>query len=698
MFRRMKKLLAGLAFLALCASDAVAQTPPFPATLPANTVVGRLGTGPGPAQAIPFSRFIAELPQGTVTINPPILGSASDRTGVLWTITTDIANVATGFTSDTGQIFNWIATYGDHSSGFSAPNGKTTFAPVRYNISGPAAGQKLGLWVNQLCAGGGDCISNGVNQYYYGGTNAAGDEGSQIFGGFVQQPTTFFHLAPTVVTTGGGSTTSTQAITGNYIAQTVTVASSTGFTVGEWVNVNQASNPTTVGGGLSEAVQLTAVASGTLTGAFRLSQPNGVTIAPATVLTVPNSSAVGQHRYAVNLSTTSYSTGTAVFDFTVTNNYIGTGTNWTNTMVGGNAGRPGCISMNGDVISGVNRQTWRTIQTVNSTTSISPQQPGHDPWDVANTGYIIRPCAFILRVNPGAPSAGLMQVILENNSFTWTAGDDIEFPVGPGFATVGGKIDLYSYFPATNNTGLLITEYGPVAPLKWINLVNIGGGSSPTVNATNQSTFINADNGVTPGSINYFARASGVNNFASVSIANGGSYNLTTYGLLQSGLTENVNMAKGVGGQGAGIEHDPVWNHNSVHEGVTVDATDTLSSAASLLFAGKIASVEKFSVRKDGEVTAAGNFKTSAAAKTLTLKQGANGSVGTFVCTSGGSITVTNSNVAITDTIIISLNTAGGTISTAPALNAITAATSFVAKCATNDTATYNYALIKNAS
>ncbi len=97
-------------------------------------------------------------------------------------------------------------------------------------------------------------------------------------------------------------------------------------------------------------------------------------------------------------------------------------------------------------------------------------------------------------------------------------------------------------------------------------------------------------------------------------------------------------------------------------------------------------------------LTTSGNITTTVATKTLVLKQGANGAVGTFTCTSGGSITVTNSNVAITDTIIISLNTAGGTITTAPALNAITASTSFVAKCATNDTAVYNYAIIKNAA
>jgi hypothetical protein len=94
----------------------------------------------------------------------------------------------------------------------------------------------------------------------------------------------------------------------------------------------------------------------------------------------------------------------------------------------------------------------------------------------------------------------------------------------------------------------------------------------------------------------------------------------------------------------------------------------------------------------------AGNLVMGTAAKTLVLKQGANGAVGTFICTSGGTITITNSNVAITDTIPISLNTVGGTISTNPTVNAITASTSFTVKCATSDTSTYNYSIIKNAA
>jgi parallel beta-helix repeat protein len=100
----------------------------------------------------------------------------------------------------------------------------------------------------------------------------------------------------------------------------------------------------------------------------------------------------------------------------------------------------------------------------------------------------------------------------------------------------------------------------------------------------------------------------------------------------------------------------------------------------------------------DLSTTFTGTLVSSTIGKTLVLKQGANGAAGTFVCTSGGSVTVSNTNVAVSDAIIISLNTVGGTVSTTPAVSAITAATSFVAKCATSDTSTYNYALIKNAA
>lgn len=97
-----------------------------------------------------------------------------------------------------------------------------------------------------------------------------------------------------------------------------------------------------------------------------------------------------------------------------------------------------------------------------------------------------------------------------------------------------------------------------------------------------------------------------------------------------------------------------------------------------------------------GVKTFSDNVTMGVAAKGLVLKTGANGKVGTFICTSGGTISVSNTSVAASDFIGVSLNTVGGTVSTAPAIATLTASTGFSAKCATSDTSTYNYAIISN--
>src|SRR5262245_37303382 len=76
----MRKIL-GLIALLLGLAPAAAQVPGFPQTLPANTVVGRLGTGSGPSQAIPFSVLTAQL-LSQVGISTPLIvgGSLSSST------------------------------------------------------------------------------------------------------------------------------------------------------------------------------------------------------------------------------------------------------------------------------------------------------------------------------------------------------------------------------------------------------------------------------------------------------------------------------------------------------------------------------------------------------------------------------------------------------------------------------------------
>ena len=59
-----------IAFLLLLCTSAAAQVPTLPQTLPPNTVMGRLGIGPGPAQAIPFNVLFTQAGSIIELLNP----------------------------------------------------------------------------------------------------------------------------------------------------------------------------------------------------------------------------------------------------------------------------------------------------------------------------------------------------------------------------------------------------------------------------------------------------------------------------------------------------------------------------------------------------------------------------------------------------------------------------------------------------
>jgi hypothetical protein len=99
-----------------------------------------------------------------------------------------------------------------------------------------------------------------------------------------------------------------------------------------------------------------------------------------------------------------------------------------------------------------------------------------------------------------------------------------------------------------------------------------------------------------------------------------------------------------------------------------------------------------------GTVSPSDNVVMTTAAKGLVLKRGANGKVGTFIATGATPVTVSNTSIAITDVIIFSLNTIGGTVGTYPAIQTITGASGFTVACTAGDTSTYNYAIISSAA
>lgn len=74
----------------------------------------------------------------------------------------------------------------------------------------------------------------------------------------------------------------------------------------------------------------------------------------------------------------------------------------------------------------------------------------------------------------------------------------------------------------------------------------------------------------------------------------------------------------------------------------------------------------------------------------------ASGRTGTFVVNGTTPVTISAASIVITDILISSLNTVGGTVGALPAVKTITAGQLTVAASA-SDTSTYNYILVATA-
>lgn len=99
-------------------------------------------------------------------------------------------------------------------------------------------------------------------------------------------------------------------------------------------------------------------------------------------------------------------------------------------------------------------------------------------------------------------------------------------------------------------------------------------------------------------------------------------------------------------------------------------------------------------VKSSGETDTKNNVLDDGSGNaTLATFKPASGRRGTFVCTAGGTITIANANYALTSDVLVTLHTAGGTISTPPAMKTVTAGTGFTVLCGAADTSTYNYSI-----
>jgi hypothetical protein len=67
---------------------------------------------------------------------------------------------------------------------------------------------------------------------------------------------------------------------------------------------------------------------------------------------------------------------------------------------------------------------------------------------------------------------------------------------------------------------------------------------------------------------------------------------------------------------------------------------------------------------------------------------------GTFTCTAAGTITVASTPVIVGSDILITMETAGGVITTPPAFKTLTAGTGFSVLCGATDTSTYRFTVL----
>jgi hypothetical protein len=376
-----------------------------------------------------------------------------------------------------GGLFN-PASYGNligiHSrahmaNGYNAINNsnKNTMIGGLFDSRFNSAGQRNGLVSTTWCYGVGDC--QGVASIVLSGSyiTAPGDEANVLFQGTWQTP----NVHRSMITTG--LTLSTCAVT----ALAASVAQSTGPTdyktvpvsgattncaVGDWLTVDNGVPVPTPGGGntLVEVIQINAKTSNSITALFKQPHSSYAPVAPSPVL-ISTSEEMnndnfgwGQNQWAVDMTATPYTTGTASVNASAV---TGVGTSWTDNMVGGNAALIGCISFDANTVSISPFNTsparmWYPIIARGSGTTLTLL------WDYFNLdgastaiagNYIIRPCARIggFDMSYGTTSSSISGVVLESNAFPWSTGHTVEQAISPRITMQHGI--LCNTFPYT---------------------------------------------------------------------------------------------------------------------------------------------------------------------------------------------------------------------------------------------------------
>src|SRR5262245_22399878 len=380
------------------------------------------------------------------------------------------------FSNEEAETIDYRGVHGQSTNG-GLTTAKKTFFGINVSCSYNAAGQKFVYGQTNVSFGMGDSAVWGGQRIQYAGGPVNGDEGmgyalaSQLGQHTTLQQTTISSI-PTQSTYFA---TTTQSITASQDSQTVTVDTTAGAVVGDWVVVGQ---EVPSGSPNMDAVQIEAIGAGTITGKFYYNHNNGTSIKPALNIFCVSTFQMGQDRILVNHSAASYSTGTV--SGTSGAAFVGSGTSWADNMVGGNALNIGAIALENDDYSGSpfgaspnQLKSWHEILQVNSATSLaiwSFSVAGDTSYKGKGPGagvYKVSPKAKILRIiDVGGNVTG--QLICENSTSTWTVGDSVEcvicsYPDVSGFQyhidawTAGG---IYRRFMRIKNQGARKFESG----------------------------------------------------------------------------------------------------------------------------------------------------------------------------------------------------------------------------------------------
>jgi hypothetical protein len=181
------------------------------------------------------------------------------------------------------------------------------------------------------------------------------------------------------------------------------------------------------------------------------------------------------------------------------------------------------------------------------------------------------------------------------------------------------------------------------------------------------------------------------NNIATTSFVNAsileGSFFSTVGGTITG--TTTINPASNIALQIEGSSTTPITILNSAmatngFNAIVLGKSTATNGSASIIFENNATAANvllELAIAGGSAVTIGntGNFTVPAIRR------------GTFVATAGGTVTVVNTHVSAGSDITITLKTVGGTVSTAPVINTLTAGTGFTVICGAADTSVYQY-------